>query len=119
MGIINSKGEYLMNLVLDDELEGQNTLEYLYDIANKSKLDVVSFGLIKKNSFTSIKTFMCSNFNHILFQPEIFISGSKNGDYLITNKLIKLELLFKVYEFLNLKYLGVNGIIGKMKFGIA
>ena len=106
MGIINSKGEYLMNLDPDDELEGQNTLQYLYDIANKSKLDVVSFGLIKKNSFTSIKTFMCSNFNHILFQPEIFISGSKNGDYLITNKLVKKELLIKVYEIFKSKIFG-------------
>ena len=30
MGIINSKGEYIMNLDPDDELEGPDNLEYLF-----------------------------------------------------------------------------------------
>ena len=77
MGIINSKGEYLKNLDQDDELEGQNTLEYLYDIVNKAKLDVISFGLISKNLFESIKTFIYKNFNHILYGLKYLILEAK------------------------------------------
>ena len=47
IGILNSKGEYLMNLDPDDELAGRDNLDYLYKIVNKLKVDVISFGYIK------------------------------------------------------------------------
>ena len=97
MGIINSKGEYLMNLDPDDELEGRDSLEYLYNIANKYKVDVVSFGHIIKKGVYSYEHFLCSNFNNILFQPEIY-NFSYKFDYLLTNKLVKKKLFIKVYE---------------------
>ena len=46
MGILNSKGEYLMNLDPDDEFKGSDNLEYLYKMAKKSKIDFISFGFI-------------------------------------------------------------------------
>ena len=46
MGILNSRGEYLMNLDPDDELKSSDNLQYLYNIANKLKIDVISFGFI-------------------------------------------------------------------------
>ena len=106
MGIINSNGEYLMNLDPDDELEGPDNLEYLYNIVNKSKVDVVNFAFIREFSQSSIKCIMCSNFNNILFQPDIFNSGNNFSDYLITNKLIKKKLLFKVYNLFKIKIFG-------------
>lgn len=105
-GILNSKGEYLMNLDPDDELEGPDNLEYLYNIANQSKVDIVQFAFIKELPQVSVKTIMCSNFNNILFQPEIFSSGNNLSDYLITNKLIKKELFLKVYDIFKIKILG-------------
>jgi glycosyltransferase involved in cell wall biosynthesis len=97
MGILNSKGEYLMNLDPDDELENRYNLEYLYKIANKYKVDVVSFGHIIKNGFDSHELFLCSNFNNILFKPQIF-NFTYKFDYLITNKLVKKQLFIKAYE---------------------
>jgi glycosyltransferase involved in cell wall biosynthesis len=98
MGILNSKGEYLMNLDPDDELEGKDNLEYLYNVANKYKLDLISFGFIKKiGTKKGEEQAFCSNFQKIIYKPNIFISGSRNGDYLIWNKLVKKELFIKAY----------------------
>ena len=109
MGILNSKGEYLMNLDPDDELVSRDNLKYLYNIAKKLKVDVISFGLIKRNNYTSSNLFLCSKFNNITFQPEIFDSNGDIFDYLITNKLIKKELFKKVYRLI--KYFSHYNII--------
>ena len=74
-----------MNLDPDDELEGRDNLEYLYKIANETKVDIVSFGLIIKGKWWNSKNlFLCSNFNNKLFQPQI-LNFSNNFDYLITS----------------------------------
>jgi glycosyltransferase involved in cell wall biosynthesis len=100
MGIKNSRGEYIMNLDPDDELAGNDNLEFLYNKIKNNKVDVLSYSsLFKSNNNTIIK---CSNFDKILFQPQIFESAfdSKNmlNDYLIWNKLIKKNLFKKVYK---------------------
>ena len=41
MGILKSKGEYLMSLDPDDEYKGKNSLKYLYYLANKLKVDFI------------------------------------------------------------------------------
>lgn len=106
MGIINSKGEYLINLDPDDEFESIFVLEYLYKIAMKSKTDVVSFGHLIKNSLTSKKSFKCTYFWHIQTQPKIFNLGNEMLDFLITDKLIKREIFLKAYEFFKPKIFG-------------
>ena len=106
MGIINSKGEYLMNLDADDAFTEASVLEYLYKKAKYTKADVVSYGLLKKNSLTSVEHFICKNFWHVQSQPEIFISGNKMKDFLITNKLIKREIFLKAYDFLKSEVFG-------------
>ena len=78
-----------MNLDPDDELEGKNNLEYIYNIANKNKLDLISFGFIKKKGTKKSKeNCFCSNFEKIIYKPNIFISGSRHKDYLIWNKYL-------------------------------
>ena len=98
MGILNSTGEYLMNLDPDDELKGENNLQYLYKIAKISKVDFLSFAYKSFNK-TLIR---CSNYNKILKQPNLFHSNYNNysriRDYLIWNKLIKREILIKAYK---------------------
>ena len=86
-----------MNLDPDDELSSPNNLKYLYNKINKLKVDVLSFGLIiKRNGLISTKLFLCSNFNNIQLQPEIFNHNSEIFDFLISNKLIKNKLFKQV-----------------------
>ena len=105
IGILNSKGEYILNLDPDDEFEGPNNLEYLYKNAKKFKTDIISFGaLFKYNDQFTIK---CSNFHSIYRQPKLFQSAFNStnnlNDYLIWNKLIKKELYLYVYEIFKSK----------------
>ena len=100
MGILNSKGDYIMNLDPDDELEGKDNLKYLYDKVLKYRVDVISFAsLFKINNKICIK---CSNFHKILRYPKILKSAFNStnilNDYLIWNKLIKRELFIKAYN---------------------
>ena len=115
MGIINSKGEYLMNLDPDDELEGPDNLEFLYYKAHQTKVDIISFGIIqKKNEYNytngsnqPINLIKCNNYDKVIFQPNILNYGNQLDDFLITNKLIKRNLLLKAYKiFKNKIYQG-------------
>ena len=108
IGILNCRGEYILNLDPDDEFEGPDNLEYLYKIAKKSNLDIVSFGaLFKYNNQYTIK---CSNFHKIYRQPKLFASAFNStnnlNDFLIWNKLIKKELYLYAYELFKSKIYG-------------
>ena len=100
MGILNSVGEYLLNLDPDDELEGETNLEYLYEMTQNSKIDVISFSTFFKGKNKVISK--CNNFHHVQYQPELFLSAfnsyNRLEDYLIWNKLIKKEVYLKAYE---------------------
>ena len=72
MGILNSKGEYLMNLDPDDEFEGPDNLEYLYNKAKEAKVDIISFSVLYKCSMDIINK--CNNFHKIYRQPQLFES---------------------------------------------
>ena len=50
MGILNSTGEYLMNLDPDDRLEGSDNLEVLYNTAKCNNSDIVRY-LVKSIPF--------------------------------------------------------------------
>ena len=100
MGILNSKGEYLMNLDPDDFLIGKNSLETIYNKAKSKNVDILSFGVFVQ--VDNIKLFKCPVFEKVIFQPNIFESAFYSNDclsdFLITNKLIRRELFLKVYE---------------------
>ena len=99
MGILNSSGEYLMNLDSDDEINGNESLEYLYNQTQILKVDIIQFSVFFKKTNWTIK---CKYNNEILLQPKLFESiFSRNyeiSDYLIWNKLIKKETFLKAYE---------------------
>jgi glycosyltransferase involved in cell wall biosynthesis len=89
MGIINSSGEYLLNLDPDDKLESNSDLKILYNKAKKSKLDYILYLLKRVPRFKSeIKD--CKLRNQLQLQSE---------DFLITNKFIKRKILLKAYKF--------------------
>ena len=107
IGILNSRGEYLMNLDPDDEFQGLNSLKYLYNKAKRYNVDMISFVMLYMLTGNKIGPF--SSCNRIIKQPELFKSGFKNGvlnDYYITNKLIKKSLLLKVYNLFRKKVYG-------------
>jgi glycosyltransferase involved in cell wall biosynthesis len=99
MGILKTTGEYIMNVDPDDLLKENNILEYLYEIANKFKVDFISFGFLYWNKFD----LKCKNLDQVLQQPKIFTQSFYNNnlfkDYLLWNKLIKRKLMLKAYEF--------------------
>ena len=99
MGILNSSGEYLMNLDSDDEIMGYDTLEYLYNHTLKNNVDIITFNIFDQKENTSIK---CNNINKIIKQPilfkSLFFGNNLNQDYLLWNKLIKKEIFQKAYN---------------------
>jgi glycosyltransferase involved in cell wall biosynthesis len=106
MGILNSKGEYLLSLDPDDRYQAKTDLRYLYNIAKKLKVDIVSFLVFYIPSRIKSKFFTKSN--KIIRQPVLYQSLFKNNilnDYYITNKLVKREIfvnafnLFKKYIY--------------------
>lgn len=104
IGILNSKGEYIMELDADDELESKDNLEYLYNKAYNLKVDIISFSFLYRvktrnyinNKKNKIK--LCSNHKRIFFQPEIFIFANEFKDYLIWNKLVKRKIFLKAVK---------------------
>jgi hypothetical protein len=108
MGVLNSTGEYLMNLDPDDELEGKDNLEYLYQKTKHSQIDVISFGAY----FKGLNRVMlkCKNFHYVQNQPELFFSAfnssNRLNDYLIWNKLIRRDVYIKAYEIFKDKIYG-------------
>ena len=108
MDVLNSKSQFIMNLDPDDEFLGYHSLEYLYGIAKKSKVDVVSFSYLKNNS--NINT--CFYYNNILKQPIIlkiaFNNNNELEDSFIWNKLIRKKLLIKAYKIFKEKIYSVK-----------
>ena len=99
MGILHSSSKYLMNVDPDDELNNKNDLEYLYNIINKVKVDIISFGYLDKNKIK----LRCQNINKMVFQPKLFnyAFNSKTNiinDFVLWNKLVKRSLLIKVFK---------------------
>ena len=92
MGILNSTGDYLMNMDADDELVGPDNLEYLYNLVKKKEVDFIKFKITRKK--IPVKKYI--NKEIILYQPHIFESIN---DYFIWNKLVKKELYLKIYHF--------------------
>ena len=99
MGILNSSGEYLMNLDSDDEISDNDCLEYLYNKTRLYKIDIIQYSVLFKDLNW---TFKCLFNNTILKQPQLyqstFLPNNEVSDYLIWNKLIKRETFLKAYE---------------------
>ena len=100
MGILKSKGEYLMCLDPDDQFRSPNNLKYLYDKAKILKVDIISFFILYFPGRAKSRNY--SSFNEIIKQPELYMKAfDSNGllsDFYITNKLIKREVLKNAFE---------------------
>ena len=111
MGILNCTGEYILNLDSDDRLYGNDSLEFLYNKAKKSDLDVILYSrLIKYEDGTSQTAIRCTIFDKIIKQPELyeitFREDNTLRDFLIWNKIVKKEVYLKAYHFLEKRIYG-------------
>ena len=108
MGVLYSKGEYLMCLDPDDEFKGHNILKYLYIRAKNLNVEVISFYIFYLPD--KIKSSKFSRFNKIIRQPELFeLAFNQNGtlkDFYITNKLIKKNLFKNAFNLFKKKIYG-------------
>ena len=88
MGVINSQGEYLMNLDPDDKLISNNNLEILYNEAVNSNLDFIHF-LIKRMPRDKEDNKVCleTDRNQLILE-----------DFLITNKFVKKIIFLKAFK---------------------
>jgi len=99
MGVINSKGDYIMDLDPDDEILNDSDLEYLYSNTNNSHIDIINYGLITiYSNGVKKKHIFCNLFNDTLFQPKLFDKYISDPDFFITNKMVKKEVYLKAYE---------------------
>jgi len=100
MGIIHSTGEYLINLDADDQFKDFDSLEYLYNKAKRSKVDIVFFSFLVKSDMKIYNG--CNKFNRIIRQPKLFESYFKMKHSIaggvVWNKLIKRKIYLKAYK---------------------
>ena len=91
MGILNSTGEYVMNLDPDDKLKDAINLEQLYYKAKKTKSDLIIF-LIERIPTNIMESDLTNIENKYQLQRQ---------DFRITNKLIKKNIILKAYKYYN------------------
>ena len=80
MGILNSSGEYLMNVDPDDELEGKDNLEYLYNLTKKNHPEIITFAALFKK------------YNQIFIINVVYILRRKNSQKYSILFLVKIIL---------------------------
>jgi len=100
MGILNCTGEYFMNLDPDDRLQGINNLEILYKVAKYKNSDMVIYLLEKHQPWSGYDAGNKTRISEVNPDISSYITTKRKRriDYLITNKLLKRELIFKAYE---------------------
>ena len=101
MGMINSTGEYVLNLDPDDQLQGIHNLEILYKLAKSEDADMIVYLLGKYKPTETYRP----NISEISKEIDPNISSYKSpkqnrgADYLITNKFSKREVILKAYNY--------------------
>lgn len=93
MGMINSTGEYVLNLDPDDKISSPINLEFLYNKAQLLNVDTIKF-LIKRMKRNNNQT----NIQRKLLELNNSNSKVKKFDVYITNKFIKRELILKCFN---------------------
>ena len=88
MGILNSTGDYLMNLDPDDKLVSKNDLKLLYTASKSKKNDIILF-LIKRIPVNKSDT----DYFQYLDKNQLNMTDDH-----ITNKLVKKEVFLKAFN---------------------
>ena len=95
MGLINSTGEFVLNLDPDDRFTGENILKYLYNKSKTNKLDCIEFMLQRFD----IKDIQSLNEKLKKLKFNNYNSNKEQIDILITNKFTKKDIYIKAYYY--------------------
>lgn len=82
MGILNSSGEYLMNLDPDDKINGDDTLEFLYNKARFYNVDIIAFNIYDQK--------------HKIFIYFFRLMKNSNIKYIMVNEII-LKMIYGIF----------------------
>ena len=110
IGVLSSKGEYILILEPSNILTKQNMLNELYNIVSDGKTDILEFNLLINNQETinnnNLIIYKCSHFKSelnlkIIKYNKNYLSIDQHKDLLI-NKLIKTDFFKKIIKEYNL-----------------
>ena len=117
IGVLNSKGKYLLNLDQDDMFFDNILFNELYKKAERGDFDIVSFMNVEGNNYyinaKDMKDGVCTHHpnNLIVYQPQLSIYPFfKNGKY-IFNDIYIWGKLFK-----NIIYKNAINLMGKERY---
>ena len=99
MGIIHSKGDYIINLEPDDLLSNETDLEYLYSNTNNSQIDLINYNgfEISSDGYKKEQVY-CTLYDEILYKTKLFDHFSRSPDFFIWNKMVKREIFLKAFD---------------------
>ena len=110
IGVLSSKGEYILILEPSNILTKQNILNELYNIVSDGKTDILEFNLLINNQETinnnNLIIYKCSHFKSelnlkIIKYNKNYLSIDQHKDLLI-NKLIKTDFFKRIIKEYNL-----------------
>jgi glycosyltransferase involved in cell wall biosynthesis len=118
IGILNSKGKYIMNLDNDDLFLDKDVFDVVYNEIENSKIDILGFGAVDSPNYNPLISQLYDDYFHshkdglIVYQPELthFPYNKKNkfrpNDYHLWGRLVKSQLYIKTINNLGLTAMG-------------
>ena len=126
IGILNSKGQYIMNLDNDDLFLNKNVFDILYKEIDNSNFDIIGFSGVECYTYTPKIYQMHDNyfFNHknglILHQPELkYFPFTRNkkfkpNNYLVWGRIARNNLYIKAMNNLGTSAIGEDRKVQKI-----
>ena len=118
IGILKSKGKYIMNLDNDDLFIDKDVFDILYDEAERENVDILGFGAVDSPNYNPILTQIHNDYFHkhkdglVVHQPELtYFPFSKNNkfhpnDYHVWGRLVKANIYIKTINNLGSNAIG-------------
>ena len=106
IGILNSKGKYVMNLDNDDLFLDNEVFDDIYKEMNNTNFDIIGFNELEAHNYDPLGSQLDTGFfykpnNYIVYQPELrYYPYTKDdkfypNDYLVWGRLVKSDLYKK------------------------
>ena len=119
IGVLLSKGKYILNLDHDDMFFDEDVFDTLYESAEKGKYDIISFMEVEGNNYyvniDNMKDGICTHHpnNLIIQQPKLsYYTLFKNDQY----SLVDIQIWGKLFN--NKVYKKAVNLLGKKRYSI-